>query len=296
MLGIATIEECVSNGVRVLALVNPGSARISRVPRNELIKVRECANSDLQEFNISDDDKGTYDVLFHFAWGSTSHEGRQSVNAQVQNIKYTLDAVELAKRVGCRKFVGAGSQAEYGRRNELKIGPDTLTSPETPYGIAKYSAGRLSAIECRNNGIVFNWVRIFSVYGKYDGDKTLLSTLIRNLKGEKRTSLTPAGQRWDYLYSKDAGRAFYLVGEKGKDGKTYCLGSGTATPLKDYVYEVAEIMNVSKDLVGVGDIPYPDGCVMNLCADISGLTKDTGWEPEISFREAIAEMVSEGGR
>ena len=45
---------------------------------------------------------------------------------------------------------------------------------------------------------------------------------------------------WDYLYSKDAGKAFYLLGEKGINGKVYCIGGGEARPLKDYIEDTAE--------------------------------------------------------
>ena len=34
------------------------------------------------------------------------------------NVKYALDAVRLAKRLGCRRFIGIGPQAEYGVQNK----------------------------------------------------------------------------------------------------------------------------------------------------------------------------------
>ena len=43
----------------------------------------------------------------------------------------------------------------------------------------------------------------------------IASGLRKMLKGEKQ-SLPFAEQRWDYLYSKDAGRAYYLIGEKAE--------------------------------------------------------------------------------
>ena len=48
---------------------------------------------------------------------------------QEPNIQYTMDAVCLAKRLGCKLFVGAGSQAEYGRVDG-KIGSNTPVNPE----------------------------------------------------------------------------------------------------------------------------------------------------------------------
>ena len=45
-------------------------------------------------------------------------------------------------------------------------------------------------------------------------------------------------------------------------------------------------------LSGVGDIPYKDGQPpRNLAADITSLTKDTGFVPKVSFREGIRRTV-----
>ena len=108
------------------------------------------------------------------------------------------------------------------------------------------------------------------------------------LKGEK-TEFTPAEQRWDYLYSKDAGRAYYLIGEKGRDGAVYCVGSGQAHPLWEYIMQMAELTGA--DSPGIGARPYPPGAVRNLCADIDSLTKDTGFVPEYTFEEGIKETL-----
>ena len=39
--------------------------------------------------------------------------------------------------------------------------------------------------------------------------------------------------------------------------------------------------------IGIGDLPYNKGQVMYLCADISQLTEDTGFVPELEFEEGI---------
>ena len=57
------------------------------------------------------------------AWEKTYGNGRDDVAAQMKNIQYTLDAVELVKRSGCSAFIGAGSQAEYGRIADGMLSP-----------------------------------------------------------------------------------------------------------------------------------------------------------------------------
>ena len=59
------------------------------------------------------------------------------MDLQLQNIQYTLDAVRLAKRLGCKVFVGAGSQAEYGRY-EGKLDAKVPVFPEKGFFVLPF--------------------------------------------------------------------------------------------------------------------------------------------------------------
>ena len=143
---------------------------------------------------------------------------------------------------------------------------------------------------CRELGMECIWPRIFSVYGIYEKETTMIASGLRKMLRGEPTEFTPAMQRWDYLYSKDAGRAYYLIGEKGRDGAVYCIGSGEAHPLKEYILKMAELTGAEE--TGIGARPYPQGAVMNLCADTESLQRDTGFVPEYTFEEGIRETIT----
>ena len=75
-----------------------------------------------------------------------------------------------------------------------------------------------------------------------------------------------------------------------RDGKTYVLGSGKAEPVKNYVSMIRDMMDPSAPL-GFGKVPYGDRQVMYLCADISGISADTGWRPSTPFHEGIQTVI-----
>ena len=286
-IGIALIQELVNQGVMVTAVCHPDSKRIDRIPKNDLVEIVEC---DLEElFSLTELLEYDYDVFYHFAWACTVGDSRNNVEAQMQNMQYTIDAVEVAALLGCKKFVGAGSQAEYGRYEGV-LNAQVPAFPENGYGIAKLCAGQMSRIRCQQLGLEHVWTRVLSVYGPYDGEGTLVISMIRQLLKGERPKCTKGEQIWDYIYSKDAAKAFYLLGESGIDGKTYCIGSGKGIPLKEYIDTIRNQID-SKLEVGFGDIPYGEKQVMHLCADISELQKDTGFEPEYSFEEGIKRTV-----
>jgi nucleoside-diphosphate-sugar epimerase len=60
--------------------------------------------------------------------------------------------------------------------------------------------------------------------------------------------------------------------------------------LKAYIEEMAQILGVRE--TGIGRLPYSAGPIVNLCADITTLTEDTGFVPEYSFEKGIRETVS----
>lgn len=287
MIASALIRLLVAEGHEVYALCRPGSKKLGNIIKNERVHI---VHSDISDITAVGQSIGCgCDAFFHFAWGGTSGAQRNDSRIQSENIRFTLDSVELAHSLGCEVFIGAGSQAEYGRVDG-KIAPDTPTFPENAYGAAKLAAGHLSRIACAKHGIRHVWARILSVYGIGDNDFTITVSSLKKMLSGQVAQFTPAEQMWDFLYCDDAARAFYLMAKFGKDGAVYALGSGQARPLKDYIKLIHAASGADSE-VQIGALPYNDKQVMYLCADISDLTADTGFVPQVSYEEGIKETV-----
>lgn len=288
-IGTALIKDLINNHIEVLVLCRKDSARNKNVPVDPLVKMVYCDLTELSEIkNLTDK---SYDVFYHFAWMGTTGTARNDMYLQNQNVRYALDAVGAAKRFGCTTFIGAGSQAEYGRV-EGTLKPDTPTFPEIGYGIAKLCAGQMTRVYAHQLGMRHIWTRILSVYGPSDGEQSMVMTTIKKLQTGEVPQFTKGEQIWDYLFSKDAGRAFRLIGEKGKDGKTYVLGSGQAHPLAEYIKIIRDVVRPNSRLE-LGAIPYTPKQVMFLQADITELNKDTGFVPEVDFVSGIKDIIGE---
>ncbi|MCR5762985.1 MAG: NAD(P)-dependent oxidoreductase [Treponema sp.] len=285
MIGSAIISEALKLNYLITAIIRRSSARASSLPSDGRLKIIECNIDEYDSLKQS----LQADVFIHLAWDKTFGNSRDDVDVQLSNVKYTLDAVRLAKRCGCSVFIGAGSQAEYGVQ-EVDLEPSLPVQPESGYGIAKYAAGKLSAMLCKQFGIRFNWLRILSVYGKNDAPHTLISYVINELKNGRSPELTECNQDWDYLNSIDAARAFLAVAKNGVDGKFYPLGSGFGRKLRNFIEDIKSVVNPNVSL-GFGLKPYYPHQPMHLVADVSELTADTGWKPEISFIDGIRSLV-----
>lgn len=287
-VGTALIAEGIRQNVEMLVICRKASKRRQQIPDHPLVKVLEL---NMEEYETYQPPEGEmpYDVFYHFAWGGTTGDGRNDCEIQEKNIRYALDAAALAKRFGCSAFVGAGSQAEYGRV-EGNLNSQTPAFPENGYGMAKLCAGQMTRLYCRQAGMRHVWTRILSIYGPGDGAGSMVMSAIHRLLAGETPAFTKGEQQWDYLYSGDAAKALLLLGEKGHDGGMYCLGSGKARPLADYIGMIRDAIDPRLS-VALGAVPYAPGQVMYLCADIAKLKEDTGFAPEVSFEEGIKKTI-----
>lgn len=286
-VGTALVKELISHNVEVLVFFREGSKRNEQIPEHKLVTKRYCSLSELE--NVQNDTGKTYDIFYHFAWEGTTGTARNDMYLQNQNVKYALDAVAAAKRFGCHTFIGAGSQAEYGRVEGI-LKPDTPTFPEMGYGIGKLCAGQMTREYAHQLGMNHIWTRILSVYGPNDGAQSMVMSTINKLKNGEVPQFTKGEQMWDYLYSGDAAEAFRLLGERGTDGKIYVLGSGTARPLAEYIKDIRNIVNPNAE-IDLGAIPYSERQVMHLQADVDELHNDTGWTAHTTFTEGIENIL-----
>ena len=289
-IGVALINELIANDVEVTAVIRENSTRKDVIPNG--VKIVECSLDNIR--NLPRFLPHDYDVFYHFAWDGTIGQSRNNFKLQCDNIKYAIDAVNTAKELGCKRFIGAGSQAEYGRVEGV-LTPDTPCNPENGYGIAKLAAGSMTRLECNRVGIEHIWTRILSVYGPNDGVATMIMTGILDMLCDIVPKFTKGEQMWDYLYCADAAKAMRLIAEKGKNGAVYCIGGGKAEKLSSYIEKMRDaVKNSGKEnaRVELGAVPYAEKQVMHLCADISALTQDTGFVPEVSFEQGIEQTVN----
>ena len=288
-LGVSLIKNLIKKNIEVLAILNINSKRIENVPKSEKEKIIKYDMKDYDKIENTDNEK--YDVLYHFAWNGTFGKDRDDKNLQDENIKNSVKAVYLAKRFGCEKIIFAGSQAEYGIKKE-KLKVDMKMEPITEYGKAKLITCEKTKKLAKELGIIHIWVRILSLYGPYDGENTLVMSLIKNLLEKKEFNLTKCEQIWDYLYSDDASDFFIKVGETINDDKIYVIGSGDNRLLKDYVEDIKNVVNKNGKL-NYGAIEYKKNQVMFLSTDVNEVKKDLDWCKKTEFKEGIKKILKE---
>ena len=185
---------------------------------------------------LTDDAAPLIDAWIHFAWDGVGSAGRSDTNIQIENIQNAKKAYLYAKLLGARKFLFAGSQAEYGRGNHR------VPLPVSPYGKAKLSFGRWATEQSLLSEIYddapmqFIHMRIYSVYGSGDHETSLVNTVLRAALRHEAITLGPCEQRWNYLEVHDLARAIRIL-LRSEDTRTgiYDIAGSDSRMLKKYV-------------------------------------------------------------
>lgn len=285
-VGLALIKRLLLQDIEILLFQRKNSERRKYLPQSSKLKIVYYALDELKQYTPTETD---YDVFFHLGWTNTKKQFRDDLKKQEENVTYSCDAVELAASLGCHTFIGAGSQAEYGNKT-VPLRGDLVCNPETAYGIMKLSACYATRFLCKKYRIRHIWLRILSGYGIYDNvNSVLISNILKSLHQEE-LAFSKGEQIWDFIYMDDIAEAMLAVARRGMPDAIYPLGSGEARPLKEYLKIMCDILG--EDWTSsIGRIPYAENQVMCLQADISELTKDTGWKPQVSFEQGIKQVI-----
>jgi len=229
------------------------------------------------------------DVVFHTAWYGVGSRHRDEEGQVDRNIQSSLSLTRLACRIGCKAFVGLGSQAEYGPHNR-RINETAATEPTTLYGAAKLSVFHLCRRIAALSGMRFVWARVFSAYGPRDNPEWMIPYLIRELLARERPSLTPGEQQWDYVFATDVAKAVCLLGLCPRAEGPFNLGSGQVHSIRSIVERIRDLIDPTLPL-GLGEVPYRADQVMHLQADTTRLETVTGWRPEVPLETGLRRTV-----
>lgn len=225
-LGINTGKALLKKGHEVYGIIRPNSKNKERLKGEKGIQLLslnmesfllwEKEHGREEESNITRDShaiaKGIslpslvelhFDTVLHFAWDGVGSLGRSDVATQEKNLAMSKAFFSWAKAHGVKRFFFAGSQAEMGR------GTREEPLPASPYGEKKLA---FSEYGLKNHGdMEFIDLRIYSIYGKGDHERSLVKTLVRNTLKGRETELGLGNKIWNFMAEEDFGRALAFL-------------------------------------------------------------------------------------
>ena len=261
-LGRYLVEYFLKKGDTVIALIRENARG-----KEALEKYKTDASFELVVLDMKETEKlkCEFDVCIHLAWGGIGKEGRMDENIQRENIDTAIKLMRVCKERGTKRFLFAGSQAEYGQTladieskygNDFDINAiprqseDSPTNPKSEYGKAKLELKSKLKNLGDSLGIEYVHMRIFSVFGSGDHETSLISTCIKNFKENKDVHIGECIQSWNYIYIKDLCEAVYLLSKKDLQGEfVFNVAGATNKILMDYVKDIKRLLDSSGGIV-----------------------------------------------
>lgn len=286
-IGMSLCRELAEQGVNVIAVIRSEEENIEMLRDIPNLSIVFC---DLSQFYnlgeyIADRD---IDVLYHLAWVGSAGALRGDSDVQMNNVKFTCDTVKACADMHCKRFVFASSIMEYEIASVMAT--DRTPGINTLYSSAKVAADYMSRTIAGNMGVDYIRAVISNIYGPGEMSPRLINTSLRKLLNGEHCAFSAGEQIYDFIYVDDAAKTFVAIGEKGKNNKTYYIGSQSPKPLKYFLCEMRDQVNPDIE-IGLGEIPFDGISLTYEEFNINAVKEDTGFVPNISFAEGIQRTI-----
>ena len=286
-VGAACVEAALEAGHEPLAVIRPAGSRQRLKGKMVEVLPLDLANRPALDQAVA---LHRPDVIIHAAWSGVDNAAHQDKAQITDNIVTGLALVEGAAANHVGKFIGIGSQAEYGLLSG-KIAETGLAVPTSLYGAAKMAMHVLAAQLCAEAGVQFAWLRLFSTYGPHDNPNWLIPSLVTQMLDGQRPRTTEGRQLWDYLYIDDVAGAILAVAEQPEATGVFNLGSGQPAPVRRIVEAIRDLVAPNLELV-FGEIPYKPNQIWHMEADIERLTSLSGFAPKVGLAEGLSRTTA----
>ncbi|MGW6723866.1 dTDP-glucose 4,6-dehydratase [Streptomyces sp. NPDC054995] len=231
------------------------------------------------------------DLVVHFA--AESHVDRSIGGSEDfirTNVLGTQVLLEVSLRAGVGKFVHVSTDEVYGSIDEGSWSEDRPLEPNSPYSASKASSDLLVRAFHRTHGLPVCITRCSNNYGPYQNPEKVIPLFVtRLLDGRKVPLYGDGGHVRDWLHVDDHCRAVALVAEKGEAGGVYNIGGGTELANRELTERLLRMTGADWSMVErVADRKGHD---RRYSVDITKISTELGYRPQVSFDEGLAETV-----
>lgn len=286
-IGEALINRLCEEGYYIYAIIRPNSKKKHILANKRNVEIIEIDMNSY--FNLDKIINTECDYFISFAWNGTRGNERNDSHKQQENYKYSMEALNAALRLNCKKIISAGSQAEYGNYDTI-ISEETICRPVTEYGKSKLKYYENAIKECKEKGVSFKEPRFFSIYGPGDYENSLIISTIRKMLKNEVCQFTESTHMWNFLYISDAIEGIIKLIEIDCADGPYNFASNDTRKLKDFIEDIKVATN-SNSLLRFGEIPYTINNCFSLKPEIEKFYSETGWQPKIRFHDGLVKTI-----
>jgi len=227
--------------------------------------------------------------LLHLAW-VTAPERYPYANENLEWLEASLALVKTFGEQGGKRFVGAGSSAEY----EVLAGPcledTTPIRPTSLYGQCKAALWTATEAYAKRYGFSAAWGRVFLPYGPGDEPRRLIPSLLAALTAGKPINVTDGSQIRDFIHVTDVADLFVRLVATAEAKGAYNIGTGRGSAVRDVIERVADHLH-ARGLVRFGARPIREDEPSSLIADMTKVERILDWHARMSIESGLEQLL-----
>lgn len=192
-------------------------------------------------------------------------------------------------------LTGCGS--EYGSAVSLPAVETAMPAPDTLFGASRLAQTQAVAIGARDSGLPVMTVRPFAIVGRGLTRHSAVGRIFHRVRqtlldsaNETEFDVNGAQTVADFVDARDVARACRLLIEKAVPQPGQAEVYNVATQLGTRLLDVASILGRQAGLKPRPLSGEPGGWLVSGVGNFSKLRKATGWSPEFTWRQSLAEI------
>ncbi len=247
---------------------------------------------DICDTDLVNDLMPGHDAVVHFA--AESHVDRSITGASdfvVTNVLGTQTLLQAALHAAVPRFVHVSTDEVYGSIPEGSWDENRPLLPNSPYSASKAGSDLLARSYARTFGMDVSITRCSNNYGPHQFPEKVVPLFVTNLMDGLPVPLYGEGLNVrDWLHVDDHCRGINLVLAKGRSGETYNIGGGTELTNLDLTERLLAGMGVGWEMVR--RVEDRKGHDLRYSVDITKISEELGYVPEVPFDEGLAETIA----
>lgn len=297
-VGTSVVSELLKNDIEVLALGRKpiGELDQKRLYESEGLTYLQIDMSEIdslpERLNETRWTPGDSCVFYNFAWFGKNGLTDGTIKDQVKNVTYAAKSVAIAKQIGCVKFVNTGSMEETFIEKYLEFNwqNQKYHSGQDIYAIAKHGARDMCKLNAYLHKIDYVHTRFSVFVDEHLSANSFVHNVLNKIKRGETYDEPKNNELFDILTLEDGARAYRLIGEKGVNKSDYFIGTGEPKTLSQYFKQYD---NLVRGLEWDDNNPVQTNNKLLSSDDfsINDLSKDTGFEPGITFETFIEKIA-----
>ena len=286
-IGSHVVDLLLEKGFEVRVLDNLSGGRLLNLDHHKSNSLLSINTGDITSIETKNEIFENVRWLFHLAGiGDIVPSMEKPLDYFHTNSYGTARIAEAAREAKIEKVVYAASSSCYGLAN-VPTNELAPINPQYPYALSKH-LGELTLFHWhRVYGLPVNSIRIFNAYGPRSRTSGAYGAVFgvflkQKLAGKPLTVVGDGNQSRDFIYATDVAKAFVAAANTSKVGEIYNLGYGKPRKIK----ELTSLL--SNEIIRLPERPGEPSCTW---ADITKITNDLDWKPEVTLEEGVSKLI-----